>query len=253
MRCQKCGYVSFDHLLACKKCGNDASTAREALGLVAGKPTMPFFLGALLSGGDPTPVAAKTAPAATPKAAPAEDMDSLFAEIDFGADELEFDLVEETSPSVASASVAETSSPKVGNDFSEMDDIEFVIGSALDEELAIDMSALDDHPSDTKVQTDDFELNFDLEEPKPVASAKASADASNGGTSKGDDGGISMDLDSELDFELDLGDLVPPPAAAEAQPASTGLEEMVIDLGDDDINGLLQELGDGKKEDKATA
>ena len=252
MRCQKCGYVSFDHLLACKKCGNDATATREALGLVAGKPTMPFFLGALIGGGDSAPAAAVTAPPAPQREAAHEDMDSLFAEIDFGADDLEFELTEETSPMSRATAAATSASQTAGSDLEELDDIELVIGAALDEELAVDMSALDDHPSEPKVQEDDFELAFDLEESKPVASAKAPEAESRGGTPKGDEGDITLSMDTDMDFELDLGELVPP-QAAEAKTEAAGFEEeMVIDLGDEELTGLIQDLEDPKKGAKAS-
>ncbi|MHC1745176.1 MAG: hypothetical protein AB9873_19395 [Syntrophobacteraceae bacterium] len=255
MRCQKCGYVSFDHLLACKKCGNDATAARDALGLMAGKPATPFFLGALISGGDTAPAAAVTAPPPAPKETAHEDMDSLFAEIDFGADDLEFDLTEEPSPmSGATAAAAAATNPRTaGRDQSDLDDFEIEMASALDEELAIDMSDLDESPSEVKVREDDFQLDFDLEEPKTVASAKApAAGSTNGGIHRGDEGEISLSLDTDMDFELDLGDLVPP-QPEEAKAAATGLEEeMVIDLGDDELTGLIQEIEDSKKGAKAS-
>lgn len=252
MRCQKCGYVSFDHLLACKKCGNDATAAREMLGLVAGKPTMPFFLGALIGGGDTAPAAAVAASPAPQREPSHEDMDSLFAEIDFGADDLEFDLTEETSPKSGTAAAATSASQKAGSDLEELDDIELVIGSALDEELAVDMSALDDDPSEPKVQEDDFELAFDLEESKPVASAKAPKAESASGAAKGDEGDITLGMDTGMDFELDLGELVPSQGAETKAEAAGFEEEMVIDLGDEELTGLIQELEDPKKGAKAS-
>jgi hypothetical protein len=51
MKCQKCGYVSFDYLSQCKKCGADLTTVREKLGFSALKPEVPSLLGALLRDG----------------------------------------------------------------------------------------------------------------------------------------------------------------------------------------------------------
>lgn len=48
MRCQKCGFHSFDYLSACKKCGSDLSSIRDSLGLLGVKPQVPFFLNVLL-------------------------------------------------------------------------------------------------------------------------------------------------------------------------------------------------------------
>ena len=52
MRCPKCGYTSFDHLSQCEKCSADLTGAREALGLPALEPAIPFFLESLLKAAD---------------------------------------------------------------------------------------------------------------------------------------------------------------------------------------------------------
>jgi hypothetical protein len=51
MRCQKCGFVSFDYLSQCKKCGADLTAVRELLGFSALKSEVPFLLAALLRNG----------------------------------------------------------------------------------------------------------------------------------------------------------------------------------------------------------
>lgn len=51
MKCQKCGFVSFDYLSQCKKCGADLTATREKMGFSALKSEVPFLLGALLVGG----------------------------------------------------------------------------------------------------------------------------------------------------------------------------------------------------------
>ncbi len=237
MKCQKCGYISFDYLMACKKCGTDASMARDALGLVAGRPTMPFFLGALLSGSESTPE--PETPSAAVRETPHEDVENLFAEIDFGSDDLDLDLTEEPPATMRADSV-----PSRGGDLSELDDIEIVIGSALDEELALDMSALDDSANGAKSSDEGFQLDFDLTETAPET--KAAAPAAKAG---GND--LELSLDENLDFELNLDDLTPT-QSEESQASPVGRdEEMVIDLGDDDLHSLLQELEDHKKGGKA--
>jgi hypothetical protein len=69
MKCTNCGYVSFDHLSECKKCRTSLTVARDAFGLSAGKPAVPFLLGSLLSDYEsPAPldnIAAKTETHAT--------------------------------------------------------------------------------------------------------------------------------------------------------------------------------------------
>jgi hypothetical protein len=51
MKCQKCGFVSFDHLSECTKCGSDLRAVREGLGFTALKSEAPSLLGALLGQG----------------------------------------------------------------------------------------------------------------------------------------------------------------------------------------------------------
>ncbi|HVO83612.1 MAG TPA: hypothetical protein VMU60_04220 [Syntrophobacteria bacterium] len=48
MRCPKCGYVSFDYLVRCKKCSRDLADARRTLNLIDAKPAVPFLLGSLV-------------------------------------------------------------------------------------------------------------------------------------------------------------------------------------------------------------
>ncbi|GLI34486.1 hypothetical protein [Desulforhabdus amnigena] len=48
MKCNKCGFVSFDYLSECKKCGIDLTVVRDGLGLLPVRPAVPFLLGPLL-------------------------------------------------------------------------------------------------------------------------------------------------------------------------------------------------------------
>jgi hypothetical protein len=48
MLCPKCGFISFDHLVACEKCHNDLSVIREELHGTAADVAGLFFLGALI-------------------------------------------------------------------------------------------------------------------------------------------------------------------------------------------------------------
>ena len=51
MRCDKCGYISFDYLSECKKCRTSLTAARESIGFPALKPAAPFLLRSLLESG----------------------------------------------------------------------------------------------------------------------------------------------------------------------------------------------------------
>ncbi|GKT08155.1 hypothetical protein [Desulforhabdus sp. TSK] len=54
MKCNKCGFISFDYLAECRKCGSDLTVVRDSLGLCPVRPNVPFLLGPLLKGYDPT-------------------------------------------------------------------------------------------------------------------------------------------------------------------------------------------------------
>ncbi len=50
MKCPKCGFVSFDHLDACKKCGTDVKKDRNLLNLPAVEAKVPAFLAQVAAG-----------------------------------------------------------------------------------------------------------------------------------------------------------------------------------------------------------
>ncbi len=51
MKCDQCGFVSFDYLSECRRCSADLTGTREQLGFSSLKSEVPFLLGALLKGG----------------------------------------------------------------------------------------------------------------------------------------------------------------------------------------------------------
>jgi len=53
MKCAKCGFISFDYLSTCKKCGINLNQARTVLGFSDVKPAPPPFLKALVEEGGP--------------------------------------------------------------------------------------------------------------------------------------------------------------------------------------------------------
>jgi hypothetical protein len=78
MKCSKCGFISFDYLSTCKKCGTNLSQARSGLGFSESVPAPPAFLKVMLedvssTGADVTrrETKAATAARASSEAAPA--------------------------------------------------------------------------------------------------------------------------------------------------------------------------------------
>ncbi len=50
MKCPQCGYISFDYVESCEKCGNDLTSVRTLLNIPPVKPDTPSFLSALIDG-----------------------------------------------------------------------------------------------------------------------------------------------------------------------------------------------------------
>lgn len=87
MKCDKCGYISFDHNFTCPVCNRDLSVTRNRLGIPFEPPEVDleeFFTGA--SG----MYATQKPASAAENVAAAEDEADL--EIDTGDDEFEFTL-----------------------------------------------------------------------------------------------------------------------------------------------------------------
>ncbi len=66
MKCVKCGYISFDYLSVCKKCGVSLNQARSGLGFIESKPEPPEYLKALIDEGGGTDGADAAGRAASP-------------------------------------------------------------------------------------------------------------------------------------------------------------------------------------------
>ena len=49
MRCPKCGFISFDHVASCSKCGRDVSEVAAELQGTSIQTEMPMFLGTALA------------------------------------------------------------------------------------------------------------------------------------------------------------------------------------------------------------
>lgn len=198
MKCPKCGYFSFDYLTECGKCGVGLGEVKEKLGLVAIKPSVPFFLGSLLKDG-------------TPPEGVADDWDGQtastgtnLAEIEFGEDyDLSIGPAEDDSTAVKRAPLADS-------EFSLFD-----LGvPELQEEIHGVRSGGGETPQRMKPAP--------VTEP-PAVSSSVSVDASASGAessrralSEEDEEGLTLDLTIE-DFEekgeiQDAGPAVVPPS-----------------------------------------
>ncbi|MCU0573375.1 MAG: hypothetical protein MUC41_10310 [Syntrophobacteraceae bacterium] len=255
MKCHKCGFVSFDHLSDCRKCGVNLEGSRTLLGMLDFRPTMPFFLGAMVgarSGG----VNGRASAAGVG----ASDSTGL-ADVGFRGDleiEIEADVHAVSSPREAHADqdlfphidLPEGFSLSIGDE-EKGDDFELIIGPEFEQALARELDASDlesrGEPAEIKDELADLQFDEPILEP-PVAAAVAEAAELKGGPSIPD-----LSLDIALDLEpLDEKPAsmmaVPDMLAPEPEGADMGEGGLMIDFSQNDLNSLLLELEDKPSE-----
>jgi hypothetical protein len=255
MRCHKCGYISFDHLSECKKCGVDLTGTRDRLGMAPVKPSEPFLLGGLLKDYKKDLRTESVAPVG------AAQMGMESGDIEFDSEtsfDLEFadfedrDSSGESFPGQAQVrdqldsarkvledieGARQTSRPAATESAMDLD-----LDSALYEASVDDMEALhgaDSEPLGALPEDMEIELSMedldqfieDSEPTKPIEARRKTAADSSGSVA-----GSTL--------ELIMNDEPPLKAAAE--------EELAIELSAEDLEGLLQELDEttGGKEKK---
>lgn len=272
MKCHACGYIGFDYLSECKSCGVDVSPHRDKLGFPVVKPSVPFFLGALLKN--------------YPESMPNQERTfvgnnlsvSSIPDIEFGDEfELDGEHIEVQQPMTPPAQPAVMKSvPSVTN--------------LIDDSMMIDLSdeelnqIIDDHGTGSDIELD-LDLLLDGGSPLPVDNALTAApmDKHNGSSTStanpsrvGDDDSLLLELtDDDLNqfthesemvkaFEDELG-LSDAPSATTAPSLETPTEAMYVpqgngdnmapELSDDDLHTMLLELDDavGKKEGQMDA
>jgi hypothetical protein len=222
MKCTKCGYVSFDYLSECKKCGIDLTTAREALGFQTVKSNVPFFLGSLLKD--------HVKPSATGEEHLTEK--SPGSHFDFGED---FDMggsLDDVAPEVETVAMqaapsAAAPAPAEADDFNLLD--------ISDEELGI--------------------LTMDEETERASGKGPGTAALSEGGT-ESSTLIPTVDVSSLPGLTRDsMGKSSGSGVSLEKTPvqAEGSIDEnLVIDLSDKDLENFLSELEDSPEQEKAS-
>jgi hypothetical protein len=214
MKCTKCGFVSFDYLSECTKCGINLSAARDTLGFSGKKSNVPFFLGSLLK------------EYVKPPAADNKDLteDSSTPSFDFG-DESElngsFGNAEQAVMTVAAeqtAASASTTEPLETEDFSLLD--------ISDEELDILMAEEVNAPESTSGSQASLSQSADVTGGhKDSLIPRVDLSSLPGLAAKGQESGVSDE-----------------PTVATRK--DTVDENLVIDLSDMDLENFLSELDD---------
>ncbi len=267
MRCQKCGFVSFDYLTECKKCGVDLTATRDLLGYLSIKPSSPFFLEAILANRAASPVGSAAGigaavDAANLSLADMELEDDLAFDIDFSTiDDAPKQASQQRSPAI---SAGETDS-----------DLDFF--KDLEKELTMELS--DDNltasiQSDEASEGIELTIDFSLEESLDASANISAAQMQEGQEKSGEpsqeanelqelsisesdlDGlFLSVETDNSLQGEskdsmnkkTPPGDAIANAAADKGQTLDGNIE---IEIGADDLENLLIEFDDApaKKE-----
>jgi len=165
MRCPKCGFISFDHLTSCAKCGRDVSEAASELQGTSIKAELPMFLG--------------TALAAYSEREESFEDHAMEAEVDEGID---FSMEEE----VAEEEVVEVAAEE---------DVDFSFEEEVEEEETADISLAEAEAEEAAGTEEAEEADFTLE-------AEADEEVV---TEEAEDSFEELDFMSAVDEEEDSG------------------------------------------------
>jgi hypothetical protein len=200
MRCPKCGFISFDHLTSCTKCGKDIAEVASELQGTSIKLETPMFLSAALAGyGD--------------REGSFEEI-SMETEVEEGVDiSMETEFEEGVDISMEDEPVEQEAPEMAGTEA----DIDF---SIEEDEAKTDSSFFGE-----KVEEAGAPVSFDVdaeveEEARPKAAEKTLEDLDFMGVPDDDEGGLEFDLE---DFLEDMD---------EDKPKSSGADVVDLDLDD---------------------
>ena len=158
MRCPKCGFISFDHLTSCAKCGRDISEVASELQGTSIKIESPMFLGGALA------AVAERGGSFEERAMEAD----LDAEIDFA---MEVEGAEEESGEMGDATADIDFSFEGTGETAGMEQVEETVDIALDVEAEEEASSKKSEKAFEEIdfmgpvdEEDESTLEFDLED-----------------------------------------------------------------------------------------
>ncbi|MDY6910273.1 MAG: hypothetical protein SWC40_10100 [Thermodesulfobacteriota bacterium] len=266
MKCIKCGYTSFDHLSECKKCGINLSDARESLNLPAMEPSVPFLLGALLDGRDSTGSGEQESAAVEAQADVIESIEMLSLDSP-ETEELTLELIDEEDEGPSGEGVSGDGTVPGGVALSRQGD------EPLKEEslrLAREetppsaesggpqMEEKADEAEPLALELDETALDSLREELEAVDQLIVQIDESSGETDTqagpAEEAGEAVELDldedslvltedDELEW-LEVNEVLEVIPEEEAEEASADAAEAIeLELSEEDLEGLVLELG----------
>ncbi|MEN8231407.1 MAG: hypothetical protein ABFR35_01840 [Thermodesulfobacteriota bacterium] len=207
MRCTKCGFISFDHLASCAKCGRDISEVASELQGTSIKVEAPMFLGGAL--------------AALSESEESFEDHAMEADGDEGID---FDMEMEAGGEEA----GETAVAEEDVDFSfEKEAEEFEVAEGTDIGLAEPEAEEAAGIEEKTEEAADFEIEAEAKEEPELEKAGESFEELDfmGAVDDEEEGGLEFDLE---DFMEDIDDDKPEASATE------GTVDIDLDLGDEE-------------------
>lgn len=195
MRCPKCGFISFDHLASCAKCGRDISEVASELQGTSIKVEAPMFLSGALA------ALSESEESFEDHAMEADGDEGIDFDMEMEADE------EEAGEMTAAEEDVDFSFEKEAEEFEVAEEAD--IGLAEPEEAA------------------DFEIEAEAEEEPELEKAEDSFEELDflGGVDDEEEGGLEFDLE---DFMEDIDDDKPEASATE------DAVDIDLDLGDEE-------------------
>ena len=195
MRCPKCGFISFDHLASCAKCGRDISEVASELQGTSIKVEAPMFLSGALA------ALSESEESFEDQAMEADGDEGIDFDMEMEADE------EEAGEMTAAEEDVDFSFEKEAEEFEVAEEAD--IGLAEPEEAA------------------DFEIEAKAEEEPELEKAEDSFEELDflGGVDDEEEGGLEFDLE---DFMEDIDDDKPEASATE------DTVDIDLDLGDEE-------------------
>lgn len=239
MKCHACGFIGFDHLSQCSKCGSDLTSVRDKFGFVKAKSAAPLFLGALLKDRPESNVTSTTESQNIEPAVSAILQIESGEAIRFTGEDLQADTVQASS---------NKGSP-VAHPFSHTEE-------SVNTELMIDLSDEDlDQVMSSKKAEEELDLNLDFlleDDSLALTDGNAAGGVTGNGGGKPTGAGDEVEM-SEFDAAgLELTDEDLDQLAAEADLAvdlGPGLSDFTekentaaLDLSDDDLHTLIRDL-----------
>ena len=179
MRCPKCGFISFDHLISCAKCGRDVSEVASELQGTSIKVEVPMFLSGAL--------------AALAESEESFEEHAMECDVDEGID---FSMEEEAAEEEVVEMAAE-----------EEDDVDFSFEE--EEEAGADISLAEAEAEEAagtgEVEEADFTLEAEAEEEVEPEEAEDSFEELDfmGAADEEEDGGLEFDLEDFLEDDDD--------------------------------------------------